>query len=450
MIEAALAAISSRPLPPRHLPKPFSFDSENYARLTHYLFRYPAKFHPPVARALVERYADGELVYDPFCGSGSVLVETLAAGQKGLGSDVDPVAVFISRVKTHPFNSTALRRSCGSCWDLLCKYIRDPSEYAIRQYDDITSAEMVETIRKERLFVPRIPNIEHWFRRYVILDLARIHRAIRMARVPESHREFLLLCFLAILREVSNADPVPVSGLEVTSHMKARDVLGRVVDPFYSLERAISDALAAVTELEAIRGPQATVAVFRSDATAIGSRRLPSIGAVITSPPYHNAVDYYRRHTLEMYWLGAVADQDDRLRLRAKYLGRHGAPKSHPFVAASEISTPLAMKWDSLIRSESPKRADDFKHFVVGMRLVFAGLARILSAGSRAVFVVGHSTWNGERIPTSTLFGELAAPEFDVTDQLWYPLPNRYMSYSRHNGASIDREHVLVLTRGRR
>lgn len=45
-------------------------------KLTHYLFRYPAKFHPPVVAALFERFTQtGDVVLDPFVGSGTSLVE---------------------------------------------------------------------------------------------------------------------------------------------------------------------------------------------------------------------------------------------------------------------------------------------------------------------------------------------------------------------------------------
>ena len=63
------------------------------------------------------------------------------------------------------------------------------------------------------------------------------------------------------------------------------------------------------------------------------------------------------------------------------------------------------------------------------------------------MFVVGKSQWGGERIPTSDLLGEAASPWFDPVDELYYPITNRYMSYGRRNGANIDREYIVVLSR---
>src|SRR3989454_450573 len=75
----------------------------NEFKYTHYLFRFPAKFHPPVVRCLIDRYSrPGDIILDPFCGSGTLLLEALLSGRAAFGLDVDPVAVFISRVKCTP------------------------------------------------------------------------------------------------------------------------------------------------------------------------------------------------------------------------------------------------------------------------------------------------------------------------------------------------------------
>src|SRR5437870_399960 len=85
---------------------------KNQSKFTHYLFRFPAKFHPPVARCLIERYSrEGDVVLDPFCGSGTLLVEALLSGRDAIGVDIDPVAAFISRVKSTPIDPAELERA---------------------------------------------------------------------------------------------------------------------------------------------------------------------------------------------------------------------------------------------------------------------------------------------------------------------------------------------------
>jgi adenine-specific DNA methylase len=187
--------------------------------------------------------------------------------------------------------------------------------------------------------------------------------------------------------------------------------------------------------------------VIQVDVTTLGSRVREKADAVITSPPYNIAVNYYRRHLLEMYWLGLTNTHEDRLALLPKYIGRDKVPKRHPFVSEGKIETPLVESWERQIRKSNSERADAFKHYVVAMRKAFREIARVLKPEGYALFVVGHSRWNGKVIPTSKLFVELAGPSMVLVEKLWYPVANRYMSYSRHNGASIDTEYVLVFKR---
>ena len=429
-------------------PVRFKFSSGEFPRLTHYLFRYPAKFHPPVARALVERYtAPGDTVLDPFCGSGSLLVEAVAAGRHAIGSDVDPIAIFVTKVKLHRYQIGRLRDSWNVLLNSLKPLRRTDHEYEVRRFRDVSESLLESELEREDLWVPAIPSLQHWFRRYVVLDLARISAQIDSVSMPETHRDLFRLCFASIIRASSNADPVPVSGLEVTSHMKQLDAEGRTINPFKLFDYAGKRALAAIEEQQQVVRPETAKFVVTADATRVASAIPYEIDSVITSPPYHNAVDYYRRHQLEMFWLGLTTSQDERLKLIPAYIGRTRVPKSHPLLVDSAIDTPVAAAWEARMRSVSVDRADAFKHYVVSMRAVFGQLSELLARRKRMLLVVGHSTWNGSEIPTGRLFSELAEPNFRLADVLWYPVTNRYMSYSRHNGANINREYVLVFDR---
>jgi hypothetical protein len=426
----------------------FSFGGKIEARLTHYAFRYPAKFHPPVARALVETYVPaGGRVLDPFCGSGSLLVEALAEGCFATGYDIDPVAVFVAKAKTHRYDVGRLLRSCELFLGQLQSHCRPDHEYFLRQFDDLSDQTLTKTLRKNRLWVPAIPNLKHWFRNYVIVDLANIWQVVEGIAIPEPDRMFLKLCFASIIRASSNADPVPVSGLEVTAHMLEKDGNGRIIHPFQLIERAVEQTLLSVIEFASLTSNKTSAQVFQADATRLRRGSRVGADAVITSPPYHNAVDYHRRHQLEMYWLRLISDHTERLSLVSKYVGRPGGRMRHPFVTGAAMRSDLAVKWERRIQSYSPNRAADFKHYVIAMEKSLTCIASWLPSGSNCVLVVGKSTWNGVKIPTTSLLGEISWPLFKVTEELWYPIPNRYMSYSRHNGASIDREHVLVLRR---
>lgn len=426
-----------------------AFSESAFSRVTHYHFRYPAKFHPPVARTLIEMFSEpGDTILDPFCGSGTLAVEGQLLGRNSISSDIDPVAVFVSKVKNRRYKVDHLRRSAASLLDQLWNLARSEAEYLRRQWSDVTFDTVLRNAKDEELWIPDIPNIEHWFRNYVTVDLARILNVIENAKMPETHRDFFRLCFASTIRNSSNADPVPVSGLEVTCHMKKKDEAGRIVNPFEIFEQRVNKYLIGVEEFCTLTKDKKVTSLFiRADATRLSEYLEGKVSAVITSPPYHSAVDYYRRHTLEMYWLGFTETREERLELLPQYIGRSRVPRLHEFVMDGAELPPTVKLWERKVRKVSEERADALKHYAVAMRKTFKELGKILAKDGRAVLVVGKSKWGAEHIPTDSLFAELAGKWFKHTEDYWYPIKNRYMSYTRHNGADINQEHVIVLTR---
>jgi hypothetical protein len=432
-------------------PVRLRFPSARHDRLTHYLLRYPAKFHPPIAAALIRKYSrPGDLILDPFCGSATLLVEARALARSGIGLDIDPVATFIADIKTRHIGVTSLKRSAKFLLRKVETIKRSARDYEFLQFHDTTSHSFAMTVARENLEVPPIPNLFHWFRRYVVVDLARLRSAITRSRLPKNHKAFFMACFCSIIRNVSNADPVPVSGLEVTSHMKEKDKSGRIINPFAHFLMTINRAISDREQFEkAIRASRSRVKITTGDATNLRRHVRKQVDVVITSPPYHNAVDYYRRHTLEMYWLGLVDSPEQRLSLLPKYIGRSRVPQDHPFLTHSTLDSWFARRCESMMRKRDKASADAFKHYAIAMKKCFAGIAETLRPRGTAVFVLGKSSWNGRKLPTAKLFEELAAPHFELSQHHWYPLKNRYMTYSRRNGVGIDREHVLVFKRVR-
>jgi hypothetical protein len=72
---------------------------------THGFYRYPARFSPQLARAFIHQYTQpGDVVLDPFMGGGTTVVEAIAAGRRVIGLDLNPLAHFVTLVKTTPLS----------------------------------------------------------------------------------------------------------------------------------------------------------------------------------------------------------------------------------------------------------------------------------------------------------------------------------------------------------
>lgn len=82
----------------------FTFNGEDTSYLTHSLHPYPAKI-PHNCRKILEDYAiKGQTVLDPFCGSGTTLVEARIFGANAIGVDVNGLSVLLSQVKSTPLS----------------------------------------------------------------------------------------------------------------------------------------------------------------------------------------------------------------------------------------------------------------------------------------------------------------------------------------------------------
>jgi SAM-dependent methyltransferase len=92
---------------------------------THNLYPFEGKMHPQLARALINICAGPRseaLLLDPFCGSGTILLEANLLGHLPYGSDIDPLAVFLSDAKTAPLAEFEDAISKIACADPTCSF----------------------------------------------------------------------------------------------------------------------------------------------------------------------------------------------------------------------------------------------------------------------------------------------------------------------------------------
>jgi DNA modification methylase len=130
-----------------NMSEDWTFKGADTNYMTHGLHPYPARMIPQVARKLVLRYSnEGDIVWDPFCGSGTVLVESMLTQRKSIGTDLNPFAIFLSRVKTRPIEPDIIRNA------------------AKRVLTDIKEIDGDSHFR-----IPTMPNIDYWFKDYANL-----------------------------------------------------------------------------------------------------------------------------------------------------------------------------------------------------------------------------------------------------------------------------------------
>ena len=157
--------------------------------LTHNYHPFPAKFIPHIPQILVEQFSKpGDRVFDPFCGSGTTLVEATLLGRSSIGTDINPISVLASKVKTTQLS---------------------PEEIGLIEKCISTLQESDPKADYSR-HIPEFHGRDHWFMSHVQNELAMLRSTITNLTEPESsNRLFLDLAFSSIVRTVVRSAPTP-------------------------------------------------------------------------------------------------------------------------------------------------------------------------------------------------------------------------------------------------
>lgn len=272
------------------------------------LHPYPAKFISAIPARLLDLFPpdEGTAVFDPFCGSGTTMLEAKRRGFASVGVDLNPIAIMISRVKLGPRPG----------------YLVDAAEAV---------AEKAERIRKP--MIPDIPNLDHWFKKDVQEAVASLSDTIREA--DKGVVDCLRLALSSILVRVSNQDS-DTRYAAVEKKITGADVSAHFI-------RAVKKIDAALEERDAKDAP---FEVIEGDVLALTPEKIGRpIGTVITSPPYPNAYEYWLYHKYRMWWLGfdPIAVKQKEIGARAHFFGKNRHNETH-FVEQMRATLKLVRK----------------------------------------------------------------------------------------------------------
>ncbi len=96
--------------------------SDPVSGLTHNFYRYPARFSPLFTRAVIETFTQpGDVVYDPFMGGATTIVEACALGRRAVGTDINSLALFLADVKTTVLSGEQISSVRSWAERLVCK-----------------------------------------------------------------------------------------------------------------------------------------------------------------------------------------------------------------------------------------------------------------------------------------------------------------------------------------
>lgn len=279
----------------------------------HGFHTYPARMHPITAARLVREFGPaGGRVLDPFCGSGTVLVEALAAGRRAAGTDLNPLAVRLARCKTRPREDAELAR--------LAAFARECAASADQRRKKKAGATRRFPEEDVRLFEP-----------HVLLELDSLRAAVE--QIPDdAARLDLSLVLSAILVKLSKREG-DTSG-RVGPRRTAAGFPSRL---FVQKAEDLAARLAALRKLLPTPAP-APPAIEPDDATVLKTVRPGTVDAIVTSPPYAATYDYAAQHALRLRWLGLDPSPLERNEMGSRSAYRRVRPGDARGVWAKELT----------------------------------------------------------------------------------------------------------------
>ncbi len=244
----------------------------------HGFHSYPARLHPLTAQRLIAALSKpGGRVLDPFCGSGTVLVEARALGREALGSDLNPLAVELawlkSRGATRKFASDLVQTAYNIAEVAEERRLSKADPH--RRYDDDVRDRYPIHILLE------LDSITHGIEQLPKTELSRMLRLVVSSTLTK----------LAYSEGDTTRQKAPrrlPSGFAIQLFADKANELGQRLDEF------------------AARVPERTPRAFvtHADARELGYVDDESIDLIVTSPPYPGVYDYLDHHLHRLRWLG--------------------------------------------------------------------------------------------------------------------------------------------------
>lgn len=402
----------------------------------HGLHEYKGKFNPQVAKALLNIFNahPGQLALDPFCGSGTSLVECSHLGINSVGTDINPLAVFLANAKLE---------SLGILSEQLLS-------------DGLLSL----TKAKKSIYTLKLNNereeyLQSWFPAEYLIDIERLRLSIESTNEHSSN--VLLAIASNLLRDYSLQEP---------SDLRIR----RRMTPFP--EKSFFDAYEGAVRAFCLRinDSQQTLGVIKSPSVAINidcrqsidhkNLQAGSFDLALTSPPYATALPYIDTQRLSLIWLGLIPP-NEILPLEAKLVGSReirGQNKSVLLDALESNTACLpASDLDFCVKLQNAlSESDGFRRQVVPRLLYryFAGMAEAFTAVRRLVkpnapfgLIVGgnHTVLSGKRfdINTPEHLGSIASAHG------WHHIETvplqTYRRYGLHASNATNTEALLIL-----
>jgi hypothetical protein len=379
----------------------FAIREEPSLYLSHYMHPYKGKFHPKMARALLNTVLpeDSGVAMDNFAGSGTLLVEATLLGLDSIGIEINPLSALMTKVKCECLSipTNALRAAID-------RYVDDVRSYSTLFARDASAASEIESV-------------EHVTLDSNIKALPHLARTVKSAQdclpgvAGEPIHDFLLLTLSGTISDLSRRT--------------SADFAAAFIDRVEDLYRRIYLFGVLNKTLKIAPGKAKS---YVGDTRAFPHEVAPgSVSAIVNSPPYSVALDYIKNDYPQLTLLKLAGSMDQ---LQTDMMGNPRVNYDKDALLAqmeSEQGNPLRISKSAkeavslLMNGERVKEGLRCFKFFADMHLSLKEMWRSLKTGGRVAIVIGRNNFmvDGKyhAIPNDNIIEELASQVGFVTSQ---------------------------------
>jgi len=391
----------------------WDFRNADTKRYTHCFHSYPAMMIPQVASRLIDKYGIcAKLLFDPYCGTGTSLVEANLRGIDAIGADLNPLAVLIAKAKTSAVDMQTLGL-----------YLND--------FNDKMFEFRFKSGKTPEVDLPTFNNIDFWFTQDIKYKLAIINKYIRDISIDEI-RDFFTIAFSETVRESSLTRNCEFKLYRMTdAQMKKFDP-----DPFGLMESKLLRNYRGLKEFSDAKNNSSQSYVYQLNTV----ERIPAdivgdgeVDIVVTSPPYGDSrttVAYGQFSRLSNQWLGG----EEASALDERLMG--GRQSSHA-ENIEKFGIGIIDDTVDVVRRENENRALDIYRFYRDYESSIANVSKAVRIGGYCCYVVGNRRVCGTTLQTDEMTRDLFEKQgFEHIETIVRNIPNKRMP-SRNSPSNI-------------
>lgn len=355
--------------------------SQNHQEPYHGWFKYKEGYAADLVKNILTyfEYKKGDRVLDPFCGSGTTLLESKILGLSSAGFDVNPVSAFIAESK-------------------LCNYSKD---------DLLKIKKIIENFHIDNGYdkdnIPKLSILDKIFKEQQLKDILSLREFIQKYK-GENIYFILKVAYLSIIESVSNMKK-DGNGIKYLKNPNPEDVTNAFI---YKVKAIVNDIENNINTID-INQNHCVINDSFLNVLKYDKFEKNSFNHIIFSPPYANCFDYCAVYKMELWMGDFVEDYKDFKVLRKKAIRSHvngsvdpNIVNEHPMINWISDELKKFDLWDKKIPTMLKGYFDDMAEV---LKLCY----QLLDEEGNCAIVVANSSYKGFVVPTDLILAEIAS-----------------------------------------